>query len=159
MREFWNRLQVREQRTLMGGAAALALLLVYWLAVDPYLATTRNLEQRVAEQRELLRWMSAAADEVQRLRGADPDRPDTGGGSLLTIVDHGARAQGLGKALQRVQPDGGAGVQVWLETAPFDALLRWLDQLEGDYGIRVTGLVLEAEDAPGRVTARITLRR
>jgi general secretion pathway protein M len=48
-------------------------------------------------------------------------------------------------------------VRVWLEGAVFDDVLRWLDTLAAQHGVRITGLNVERTATPGRVNARVAL--
>jgi general secretion pathway protein M len=60
--------------------------------------------------------------------------------------------------LQRVEPEGANGVRVWLEQAPFDDVLRWLDKLSTERGVRVTAFATERRaEQPGRADVRVVL--
>ncbi len=159
---YWQNLMPRERRVLIAGAVALVLMLFYVLAWAPFQSERASREQAIEQQRELLGWMQGAAAELQALRtgGAGGSGAAAANRSvpLLTLVDGSARKQGLGGALKRVQPDGDAGVRVWLEGVDFDALLLWLDTLERSQGVLVKALVVEPQ-SPGRVKARLSLER
>lgn len=156
LKERWAQLQERERRVLLGGAVALVLLGGYALVWDPWMQAVSRLEQDVAEQRVLLGWMKQSVHEVQMLRGNRPGGAPAAGQSLLTLIDGSARAQGLGTAMQRVEPEGN-GVRVWLEKAPFDEVMRWLDRL-GDRGVRVTSFATErVAGQSGVVNVRLVL--
>ena len=158
MKEWWQNLQVREQRLLMAGGALLALLLVYALIWAPLVGGIGKLETSVAQQRETLAWMQKAAAEVKALRAASGRRSaGLGGRSLLAVVDQTARAAGLGGALKRVQPQGDDSVRVQMESASFDAMMRWLRNLLTQNGVFVTTITVERADAPGLVNVRATL--
>lgn len=157
LKQRWSQLQTREKRILIGGAAALVLLGGYALVWEPYVESGTRLERDVAEQRALLQWMEASAREVQALRGSQP-AGGTGGQSLLALADGSARAQGLGSALKRVEPEGANGVRVLLEQANFDDVLRWLDKIATERGVRVSAFSTERRsEQPGRVDVRIVL--
>jgi general secretion pathway protein M len=155
LQAYWAGLQSRERHTLIAGALALILLLGYALVWEPYQSELKRLRQSVAEQEQLLAWMEQAAAEVAQLRRSAPAR-SASRQPLLTLVDTTARQRGLGGALKRVQPDGEA-VQVWLEQAAFDEVLRWVDGLARSHGIRVNGMVVERAEASGLVNARLVL--
>jgi general secretion pathway protein M len=134
---------------------ALVLLGGYAFLWDPYVNATARLQQEVAERRALVEWMETSAQEVRGLSGSLP--ANRGSQSLLALADGTARAQGLGPALQRVEPDGQRGVRVWLEQAPFDDVLRWLDKLVLENGVAVTAFTAERRPEAGRVNVRIVL--
>lgn len=156
LRQHWEQMQPRERRMLAGGGAATVLLLLYALLWDPFQADLAQLEERVAAQRGTLAWMQGAAAEARALRGSA--RPTNGSRSLLALADETAKSHQLGEAVKRVQPDGQHTVRVWLEGAAFDDVLRWLDALSGNHGVKIAGLNVERIAAsPGRVNARVAL--
>lgn len=159
MKEYWQNLQARERRTLLAGAAALVVMLLYILVWEPYHAHIERLETDVAEQRETLAWMQRAAKEIERLRGNSAASPSVASeGSLLTTTDRTAREHGFSEALKRIQPDGQRSVRVWLENAPFDDMVRWLDALASEHGVTVSTLVVDPADSSGRIDARLVLK-
>jgi general secretion pathway protein M len=134
---------------------------LYALAWAPFQTRLKGLRTTVAEQHVQVTWMRHAAMEVKRLSatpgGEAPRSRDTGGRSLLTLVDQTARAAGLGSAVKRVEPQGGNKLSVRLEDAEFDQVVRWLDLLGRDYTIHTDNAVLDRGSESGRVNARLIL--
>lgn len=154
---YWEQLQSRERHALIAGGVGLLLLSFYGLVWEPYSSSKDELGKTVTERQAVLSYMEQAAREVQQLRASRPNVARAMGGSLLALADSTAKAQGLGPSVKRVQPDGEHAVQVWLEEVSFDQMLLWLDSLEREHGVRVSGLVADRRDEPGRVNARLTL--
>jgi general secretion pathway protein M len=161
VRAWLDRLAVREQLVLLLGAAALAVALVYTLAWEPFAERHARLGQVVAEQQALLAWMETAVAELrtQRERGAAPGAQVPEGQSLLATVDAASRAAGLAANVSRIQPEGAATVRVWMEKAPFDAVVGWLVRLEGDAAVEVESIAVEAAEGAGLVNVRLGLTR
>ncbi|MGA9422237.1 MAG: type II secretion system protein GspM, partial [Rhodanobacteraceae bacterium] len=63
----------------------------------------------------------------------------------------------LETALKRVEPVGARSVRVTFETAGFDALMRWLEDLSRDYGVEASDFSADRADGIGLVNARVTL--
>lgn len=156
MKEWLNGLEPRERRLVLAGTAITTCLLLYALAWAPFAAKVDKLRASHSEQQALLQWMQGAAKEVKQLSGAArrPGQPATGQ-SLLALIDSTAKAGHLGTALKRVQPDGNQRVQVWLEEAPFDDVVAWLEGLEQRQGISAESSVFSAKDMPGIVDVRL----
>jgi general secretion pathway protein M len=158
LRAGWAALAPREQRVLGAGAIVLALAVLYLGAWEPLVAAQRERQASLEDARALAGLIEQLAVETQRGRG-------TGGGtagagqSLLAVVDQSRRASALTKPPSRLQPEGDAMVRIWLEDVPFEALLRWLGDLQLRYGVRVDTADIERESGPGLVNARITLVR
>lgn len=159
MKNWWLTLQTRERRLVTVGGVLFLALTFHALVWEPYSRAFTELETRVAAQRELLVWMEQAAREVRRLRGAEAggQAPAASGQSLLATVDRTAKARGLGEAVKRVQPEGTGTVRVWMEQAPFDQMLLWLDTISSENHIRIGGVVAERGDVPGKTNARLVL--
>jgi general secretion pathway protein M len=154
-RAWWSGLAERERRLVGGGAVVLALV-VAWLGVWEPLANARHRQQvNLAAARALAVQIETLAASAPRGTG-----PLAGTGqSLLAIVDQSSKASALTKPPSRLQPEGDDTVRIWLEDVPFDALLRWLGELQSRYGVRVDNADIERESGPGLVNARLTLMR
>jgi general secretion pathway protein M len=157
-RAWWATLAQREQRVVGAGAVALALIVLYLGAWEPLVGGQRERERALEEARALAAQLELLAVEVQRNRGSGGGTIGAGQ-SLLAIVDQSRKASALTKPPSRLQPEGEATVRIWLEDVPFDALLRWLADLELRYGVRVDTADIERESGPGLVNARLTLMR
>ncbi|MBF0218720.1 MAG: type II secretion system protein M [Gammaproteobacteria bacterium] len=158
MREFWLRLQLREQLTLMVAALLLLLLLFYLQFFEPFLLEQQGLDARLAAESNKVAEMQAAAAEVRLLQRHDSGGNSEGNQSLLTLTDTTARQQGLSEAIKRIQPDGET-VQIWLEGANYEAMLGWLHHLQQSYQVVITGAVIDKMDNPGLVKARLVVSR
>lgn len=156
LRTWYQSLQQREQRLLLAGGAALAVMLVYAGLLHPYLASKHALEQDVVDRQALLTWMRPAAVQIQSLRGQQPSGLPAGQ-SLLAVVDKSASDAGFGPALKQVQTSNDGSVRVQMQGAGFDSLMRWLGTLQQRYGITVRELTAQRSTAPGNVDAGITL--
>ncbi len=152
LRQRWNQLAKREQQLVGFGGSALIIALLYLLIIEPLVLGVSQLENKVEKQQKLKVWMEQSAFEVKALQqnGAGATRS----GSLLQMVSSSSRRFKVRP--NRVEPQGQA-VQVWLEDASFDDVLRWLDHLAAT-GIQVNGMSLNREEASGRVRGRIKLQ-
>ena len=75
--------------------------------------------------------------------------------SLYGVIENTGRSRFGGGF--RVQQEGQQGVVVWVEQGGFDALLKWLDELQYRYKVNVREFVVEREGEPGRVKARVVM--
>ena len=158
LKTWYLQLQSREQRMLAAGAAALVLLLLYALVWSPLTARQQTLRETVKEQQATAQWMQQAAREATQLRAARPTADKIAAGqSLLALVDQSAKNSQLGPAMKRVEPEGQTGVRVWFEQANFDDLVLWLEALQRDYGVHISTLVVERQETPGQINARVGL--
>jgi general secretion pathway protein M len=156
-RAWWSAREERERRILSAGAVALGLILFYLLVWEPTGRISRQREAALADARALATLLETLAAEKQRGRpiatvaGAEQ--------SLLAVVDQSRKASTLTKQWSTLRPEGETTVRIAFEDVPFDALLRWLNELQTRYGVRVDNADIERESGPGLVNARLTLMR
>jgi len=160
MKAWFMQLAAREQRMVIAGAVLLTIFLLYLLAWEPLIQHRQELRKTVKEQQALVEWMQQASREAEQLRavnsGAASKLP--AGQSLLAVVDQSAKSSGLGAAMKRVEPEGQDIARVWFEQAKFDELMQWLEGMQLNFGIGVVSIVLERQDQPGLINARVTLQ-
>ena len=155
-RAWWSGLAERDRRVLGAGAAALGLIIAYVAIWEPLAGAKQR-------QHADLRAARALAVQLESLaalapRGGAP--AVTGAGqSLLAVIDQTRKTSAITKPPSRLQPQGDDTVRIWLEDVPFDALLRWLGELQVRHGVRVDDAEIERESVPGLVNARLTLVR
>ena len=158
-RERFLALQMRERLMVVVGGAVVLITLVYLLIWEPmvnaHAARTTALDTARAQAITLER----AAQQVQVLRGRNPAATAGRSMSLMSAVDQASKQGSLGKGPSRIQPEGDREVRVWFEDVSFDAMVRWLADLQSRYGVSVQTLDVEPQAAPGRVNVRLSLVR
>jgi len=148
----WDELSNRDQ--IIASVLALCFVIVFFIVIiyAPLLKARDEARERYDSKLQLYSWMSSVAPQV---KGAG----DTGTASVVrnlmnTINTRAARFQ---LKLGRTQPEGGNKLRVSIKEAPFDALIRWLSELES-LGIVVHSMSVDAEPQPGIVTAKVLLQ-
>ncbi len=155
---FWAARNTRERWLLGGGGLLVVVILPYVAFWEPLVERRDQLEAQVADQRQDLAWMRAAAEEIRAHDGEGGSaEPVTDERSLLSLVDRAAREAGLDDQLSRVQPDGDGTLRVWMDQVPFDELMEWLDGLQRAAGVEVDALTVERTQEDGLVNVRLTL--
>lgn len=158
---WWASLTLRERWIVAAGAGAGVILLFYAFVWYPLQNGLSELRQSVVSLRNDVAWMRQAADDVKRLSAAaEQDGQDAPARdeSLLVLVDRTARTAGLGSAVKRVEPQSNNQLQVSLEQVSFDQMIRWLGDLEQDYGVAIVNAVVDRQAESGRVDARLVLQ-
>lgn len=117
----WKALAPREQTLLLAAGAAVALALVWWVALAPALATLRTAPARHAALDAQLQRMQSLQAEALQLQAAPRSAPGDAVASLRSALTQrmGATAQ-LSLAGDRAT--------ITLKGAPADALTQWLAQ-------------------------------
>ena len=160
MKDWYDNLDVRERRVLFAGVTVLVVALLYLLAWEPLVNKINVLEKSNQENQKLLSWMEQSAVEAKQLQAKLKSSGASGrskGQSLLGTIDRTAKTNKLAKSVKRVQPDGQTKARVWLENVSFDSMVSWLEKLQRQQGIHIVTSVIEKQDEPGLVNARLVL--
>ena len=158
MKQWYAGLNSRERLIVSGGVIVLGFIFVYLLIWEPLVSKRAQLQTSVEAQRNTYVWMQSAASQIKKLSGRSNARKKHTG-SLLGTINKTAKTTLRGAILKRVEEDRQQGVRVWIERVAFDDLMRWLGQIQQQYGIRVSSIVSERHTKTGRVNARLILQR
>jgi general secretion pathway protein M len=156
LRDAWGKLAPGERRLAMIGGVLVGVTLLYvllWLPVQKELA---RLRVSVPEERAQLQRMRAQAASIKPLRARSGAKPAPG--TLLPVIEQTATARGMRGFVTRLEADGGTGVQLTLEAAPFNSLLSWLADLQDSHSLHIESASMDAHTAPGTVNAKLKLR-
>lgn len=150
-------LSQRERLIVLVGGSLLLITLFYIGLIEPVIKAHRNRVEALASSRAVATQLEAAAAVVSSSQAGAITQG--AGVSLLAAVDQSTRSSALGKAPERLQPEGENEVKIWFEDVSFDNLSRWLAELHTAYGIKVQTMDVEIQDKPGAVDARLSLTR
>lgn len=155
MKQWWLQQSARDQKILLWGGSAAAVLLFWALAWDPIDDARAGLRQQVSEFRGTRLWL----EQVEQMIARAPNSPRANNttqiqSSLLRLVDDTVRSQGLAAAIERMEPDSPGRVRLWLRAAAFDDVVQWLEIASAEHGMTILQAQISADDE-GKVNARL----
>jgi len=162
MKDWFYGLEARERRLIISGGIIVSIMLLYLLIWEPIARQNEMLKVSYANSQQLIDWMEEAAREAKALQEkirANGSSDSSRNQSLLGVIDRTAKSANLGPAVKRVQPDGKTGARVWLESAIFNDMIKWLEGMQHRDGIRLTNAVIEKLEDAGLVNARLVFER
>lgn len=154
----FEALEPREQKLVGAAGVVIALAIIYGGIWQPFAKARARHESELEAAHAIANSLVLAQAEVIS-RGARGGGVIGSGVSLLSAVDQASKSGTLSKAPSRLQPDGENQVRVWLEDTQFDALLRWMLELQDNYGLKIEVVDIERQPTPGLVNARLSLTR
>lgn len=149
----WNRAGARAR--VAAAAIAVVLLaaaILLWIVVPLQGAVGRARADLARERMNLATARGELAEDAGLVHAIAPARA----GDAAAAVDRVLAGHGL-VPLSRARADADGRIDVVIPDARFDALVRALDALLHDQGIRVVEATLLARVAPGSVRAELTL--
>ncbi len=159
MKEWWYTLGARERLMVLIGAAALILILIWALVLDPINSKLKTLRAQVPVKEQTVAWMRSQSQSVAPLIAkAQRERGDTSI-PLLTIIEQTAAQAQMRDSIKRIQPGDENDVQVWLSDAYFDPWIQWVEVLKKK-GIEVSSLTVNrGRNDNNTVSIRATFER
>ncbi|HEY9119318.1 MAG TPA: type II secretion system protein M [Marinobacter sp.] len=157
----YDQLPRRDQQALSVLAIAVLLGILYFAVWTPAVGFHDDALSERERSAELLAWMEANNEALQRLSGASGRQGNTpvdtpeDGRELMALVTRSASEAGL--SLQRFEPSGDSAIRVWLDGAPFTAVASWLEQLNTGHGVQIDQASMDRQNDPGMVSVRLTL--
>ncbi|MEH2921073.1 type II secretion system protein GspM [Samsonia erythrinae] len=157
LRQRWLAMSRRERLLTVACAALLLLSFLYYAILQPWQWRTAQWERTISREKQTVVWMQkqAAVMPQGNQAQADVSQRDV---SLPILVSQSTQRYGLN--IVRLQPQSHQ-VSVLLAQSDFNRLMRWLNELEQQNGVRVVSLDVNAvEQAPGSVeVTRLLLER
>jgi len=151
LRDWYAGLAEREQRMVLWGGAAAAVLLLGGLIWQLGNAVV-SAEERVERRRQDLAWIESVTPRLQAAPAARPGEP------LTIAVDRMAREGGLADKLASVEPASNGALRARFAGASFDAMTLLLARLQKERGVVTESASVSATGEPGLVDATLVLR-
>jgi len=146
----------RERYMLLGMTVFLAIVLVYFVLVNPAINAAADAKQMLANKQVLIQWMKSNESKVMQVQKQNraSSKPTTRQ-SFLALVNRSSGQYSV--PLKRYEPEGQNKLRVWVEDVPFNSLINWLNELKTKSAINVVNISIDAQKAPGIISAKIIL--
>jgi len=161
-RQRYLALAPRERRLVNAAGALLGAVVVFTMLIEPALTTTRKLRDELP----LLRTQAASVADLGAQAMALRGKAAAPAATLPAAADIGASLERAGLPADHWKldhPGQGDSVKLSLSEIPSSALLRWLENAAGDWGLAVKDVDLtraanaNGRPLPGLVNGSITL--
>ncbi len=161
-RQRYLALAPRERRLVNAAGALLGAVVVFTVLIEPALDTTRKLRDELP----LLRTQAASVADLAAQAAALRGKAAAPAATLPTATDIGASLERAGLPADHWKldhPGQGDSVTLALTDIPSSALLRWLENAAGDWGLTVKDVDLtraanaNGRPLPGLVNGSLTL--
>ena len=159
IRDWFEQLKSREKLIVSVGTVVVTVALIVSLGIRPLYVNSARTAERVANKEALLAKLEQAATRLSSANRGSAGAIESASQSLVVVVDKSARSFGLGQYLTRNQPDGGTGIRLRFEGAPFDDLVTWIAEIQTRYGMTTVSASFDQAGARGRVNCSLVLDR
>jgi type II secretory pathway component PulM len=153
MKAWFEAYPLREQLALLLMAAVIVIYILVLFVFRPLGQAKSELAARNVATAEVLQRVDVMAAEIRSLRNADSGRSSAPAANLSATLNDSANRYQL--RVSRLQPNSRGAVQLRFESAPLEALLRWLHDLESRQGLLLEELSLSQTSSAGVVSATV----
>lgn len=147
--EKYRALTEREQRLVQLSAIVVIIAIFYFAIWSPLTTSIERQRALLDSQQELLVWVKDSARRAQQLRRSQ-GAGTAFSGSLPQAVNRTTAQHNI--AIARMQPQG-EEIQVWVDQAPFNDVLEWLQSME-QIGIIILQADMTEADSEGYIKIR-----
>ena len=156
----WHQSLPQRDRVLVNATSViLAITLLYLLIWEPIYQGLEQQQQQYKSQQSIVSWMRDAAAEVKVLKRSGVKAVTSSNQPVSLLIEQSAKISGLKNNFDKLESSGKEGARVKLDTASFNQMLIWLNNLEKQHGITVTSANIERANEPGTVNARLSFSR
>lgn len=159
MKKWLNSLEERERRYVTVGSIIVFLMLVYSLLWAPFLDKVKKLDGQVKSHSETLSWMQNNTHLIKTANTGATSGSINRDQSLIAVIGQTTKNSAMSDTVKRVEENKDNSVRVWLEKAPFDHMIIWLESLQTRHGANITSINIDKQNEVGIVNARLTLER
>lgn len=145
----------RQNRVLLYGGIAVAVMLLWAFVRDPLNNAREALRLQLAEHQSTALWLEQIRPQVTGRSTGSGGLPP--GKSLLRLADETLRAAGMAAAIERIEPGNAGEVRIWLRDASFDQLSDWLLQIANQYSVFAQRLDASRAGDSGLVNVRLEI--
>jgi len=155
LKQYWAKLNERDQMALVIGGLVLALLLFYTLIYSPLVTNVNEERAMLIEQNETLKWIESV--EKYSLQSSSKKK-NVSNSKLLGIINQQLNQAEFQPFPFQLQQTSNMDIQLSFNKVSFKIFIVWLWELSKQYQTQIHQLSLEKLDTPGLVKVTLTLR-
>lgn len=151
--KYWHSLKEKEQQLLIFGGITFVLFILVMGIVRPLNTAVIKAEKEVVKHRNLVSWVESSIAKIKQSKPASV----RSSGNLSQLIN---RTRGQYQiAISKMQPNSNS-VRLSIDSAQFNQLVAWLDELTNQHGVKIVNLDLAQHDQPGHVRiSRLVLEK
>jgi general secretion pathway protein M len=151
---YWGERNLREQRMLLAGMAAIVAALVYLLLVSPAQTGIARYQRSLPEMRQQVAQLQALTREAVSL-----PQGDAAGAVSVPLTREGLEASLQRRGLKAEISVSGEIVRLQFASASFSSLTEWMNEVRAGFQLAISEATVTAQPTPDIVNASLVLRQ
>lgn len=133
MGNWWGNLNLREQLVLSIAGLIGVVILLDSLVIQPYRSGYQQMDERVVQAEDDLKWMQQAVLRLPQRTGVSRK---ISSGKVVSFIDQQINRLGLKSSMQQMTPIEDHSARIRLSDVEFDKLLRFFNAIDGSVFIQ-----------------------
>ncbi len=161
MKNWYNSLSHRERQLVSYGSIAIALILLWMLAIKPMYGKHTRLNNMIKLQETKLATMQKQSVEIKQLQQQNIKTPTSNSNqNPQQLIERSLQTWRLKKSLERMQSQGSDGVRLILKDANADRVMRFLYEIENKHTLVIDNMAIDkSKKEAGLADFRLTIKR
>ena len=151
---YWGERDLREQRMLLAGMAAILAALIYLALVSPAQTGIDRYKRSLPEMRQQVAQLQALTQEAVSL-----PQGDAAGAPSVPLTREGLEASLQRRGLKAEISVSGEIVRLQFADASFSSLTEWIKEVRTGFQLAVSEATVTAQPTPDIVNASLVLRQ
>jgi general secretion pathway protein M len=154
IKEQWNNLNERDQKTLIGGTICAVILLIYIFVYSPLISAIEQEKMTINDSIDTLTWMRQA---LPKMDDAIRQQKMISNTKLLSLINQQLNTNDLKSFSFQLQQGNNQDIQISYKNVPFMPFIKWLWSLDSQYRVQIKQLNVEKLETTGTVKLSLTL--
>ncbi len=153
IKEYFDELNERERKLVVGAGVFLAFFLFYSLVYSPISSAVLRKKQILLENKQTLHWMEEVYTKQKILNPPEALSDE----KLLTVLSTSLRASNLKDFTYQLEQTAGGDVRLHFAKVPYNPLVNWLWLFCGKYTLSVKMFSATSKENNGIVEVSLVL--
>lgn len=158
MKSWWLNATLRERQVVTLGAILVGLFILYEITLVPLSNKVDSMRKQIQNNQTLLAWMQESDKRIKQLSSNPKNSSPKSTASLLNLLQTDIDKTSLAKNVSLLQQADNDSVQIHLQKAGFDNLMKWLINISQEQQLIILQASFVPEPTPGIVEADLKIQ-
>lgn len=158
MKSWWSNASLREKQVVILGSMLAGLFLLYAITLAPLSHKVDTMRQQIQSNQALLSWMQETDKRIKQFSQQAKNSSPRSTASLLNLLQTEVNKTSLAKNVTLLQQADNDSVQIHLQKASFDNVIKWLINISQEQQLIILQASFTPSTAPGIVDADLKIQ-
>lgn len=153
MKDYWNTLNDRERSLVIFAGILCIIYLFYIFLYSPLITAKNNKQLELIDKEATLTWM----EQVRNVDKSSKSLTTLSNANLLSVLGTQLKTTTFSHFSFQLEQMGSGDIQLSFNEVPYNAFIKWLWTLSGQYLFNIKQVTIEKATLPGLVKVMLVL--